>query len=184
MKKSLVFLIVVLLALVFAAPASAEPIEPEVYEFVEIYCTYTIGTVWIEGDMFYNRDSVMTGLRFAVSEHDPIQIAIVTAGVNQNLNMRTGRGLAWGHFLSEPVGLDGTIEGNWMGKQVPITPEFWVFDPEKDARGVGFGTGELASWAIKGRYNNFLDLAEFAGVCPGGGDPLLGARGQISLYIR
>lgn len=175
----LAIITIAILVLLIAIPASAKS-DKAVYEYYEVYCTYTPGDSWWEGQVYHLRGSIMEGVRIPVDEESPIQIGSLRIEINQNLNVLTGEGTGSGKFVLDIHEANGSIRGTWHGKFIPVGPELWIFDPDIPARSVGHGVGDLFGLKTMTTFNNLLPdqiPEEYQGVCQDG-TPFLGAFGS------
>jgi hypothetical protein len=161
------FALVLVLFIVTVIPADAKPRWVSV-EVIEVFCEYQIGQVWVEGDMIYERGSTFSGFKIALSEQDPFPEAEVTLELNFDLNQATGQGRGFGDGFFQPAGVQGRFDGRWQARMVELAPNIWL-SPKGHAW--THGTGTLKGWRTKG-VSYPVDPAPYAGMCPGGANPL------------
>jgi hypothetical protein len=159
-SRRIVTIIVILLigAVLMVIPASAK-ISKITVDSYEVYCTYEQVDYWWEGNVAHERGSSQTGFRFNVSEDDPIEIATISTIINSNANHNTDTGTAWGNFVSEPEGFDGTIVGEWNAKIYRLAPGIW---PVSQGQAVGYGTGNLKGLRVITEFSSVTDYSGFS----------------------
>jgi hypothetical protein len=175
----LAIITIAILVLLIALPASAKS-DKAVYEYYEVYCTYTPGDSWWEGQVYHLRGSIMEGVRIPLDEEDPVQKGSLRIEINQNLNVLTGEGTGSGSFVLDLQDVNGSIRGTWHGKFIPVGPELWIFDPDIPGRTVGHGVGDLFGLKTMTTFNHLIPdqiPLEYRSECPGG-IPFLGAYGS------
>ena len=159
-KKRIPSTIGILLVMLFVStiPASANPNWISV-DIIEVFCTYEVGEMWIDGDMYYERGSVQTGFKIPLSDDDPFPSGTYTNDVNLNLNLATGEGTGYGEARFDPDGGGGAFVGWWHGTFTEAQPGVWLVTK---ALANTEGIGDAEGWRTKGKSYS-IDPSPYAG---------------------